>query len=539
VYCNTKNSKFSSDFFSKNEKEILQIASFFNTNTKQAVILAIIFNQCIKERYTDALSIVTHLGLEPIELLGYVQEFEALVEKGIIYKSTGRTRINESFITNNYYINPAIVNAIVNNTSFSLHDKRKFRNNIDFLECISEMKTETGYGAEPLNDISDKFCSLIAQNPGLSLIKRMQQLKITSASMYVFFILVWETLNGDEACVVSDSINNFYKEKKERVRFIQSFLKNKNGLVKKKLVVYSEEPFFNSLQITLTQKSLDLLSSEGIQAVNKNTSKHKNIVNYSSITPKKLHYNDIELQEIEQIKRTIHKSNLRKTINNLKNNGLNQSISVLLFGQPGTGKTELVKQLALQAKRDIYFVDISTIKNKWFGESEKALKKVFYDYNNICKNTDIWPIMLLDEADAIIGKRKLNNNTSVSQTENTLQNILLGELDNFEGILIGTTNLAENFDEAFERRFLYKVNIKKPSAQIRKKLWKIKIQGLSENQYSKLSEYSLSGGEIDNVIRKYIINKALFNNSSFSQLIESCQIEESSFSEKNRSKIGF
>ena len=71
-----------------------------------------------------------------------------------------------------------------------------------------------------------------------------------------------------------------------------------------------------------------------------------------------------------------------------------------------------------------------------------------------------WPILLFNEADGLIGKRSTHANSSVSNTENAIQNILLDELENFEGIFMATTNLVKNMDEAFERRFLYKVQFK-------------------------------------------------------------------------------
>ena len=95
--------------------------------------------------------------------------------------------------------------------------------------------------------------------------------------------------------------------------------------------------------------------------------------------------------------------------------------------------------------------------------------------------------------------------------ENSIQNILLEEIENFEGILIATTNLADNFDSAFERRFLYKLELSKPSPQTRAKIWQSKLKSFSKEECEQLSSmFDFSGGEIDNIVRKseveYVIN---------------------------------
>ena len=81
-------------------------------------------------------------------------------------------------------------------------------------------------------------------------------------------------------------------------------------------------------------------------------------------------------------------------------------------------------------------VDISETKSMWYGESEKRIKKIFDTYRGYLKTCDIAPILLFNEADAVIGKRKEAGQGSIDQTENAIQNILLQEMENLEGIMI-------------------------------------------------------------------------------------------------------
>ncbi len=95
--------------------------------------------------------------------------------------------------------------------------------------------------------------------------------------------------------------------------------------------------------------------------------------------------------------------------------------------------------------------------------------------------------------------------------ENSIQNIILQEMENLDGILIATTNLTQNLDPAFERRFLYKICFEKPDVSVREKIWHTMLPALSEEQCASLaSAYDLSGGQMENVARKFSINSILY-----------------------------
>ena len=90
----------------------------------------------------------------------------------------------------------------------------------------------------------------------------------------------------------------------------------------------------------------------------------------------------------------------------LEEKGLAKGIAVLLYGAPGTGKTESVLQWARESGRDVVHVDISAAKSMWYGESEKIVKDIFTRYKRLCRRSQIKPILLFNEADAIFSKRK-------------------------------------------------------------------------------------------------------------------------------------
>ena len=124
--------------------------------------------------------------------------------------------------------------------------------------------------------------------------------------------------------------------------------------------------------------------------------------------------------------------------------------------------------------------------------------------------------------------------------ENSIQNIILQEMETLDGIMIATTNLTENLDSAFERRFLYKIKFEKPDAAVRQCLWKSMMPTLSDAYAHRLAaEYDFSGGQIENISRKATINAILHgsNANTFEQLTTYCQSER--LSNKEHRSIGF
>lgn len=211
-----------------------------------------------------------------------------------------------------------------------------------------------------------------------------------------------------------------------------------------------------------------------------------------------------------------------------------------LRGAPGTGKTETVLQLARQTGRDILQVDVSKIKSCWVGESEKNIKNLFDTYRDKVKKSEKAPILLFNEADAIINKRQEGAERAVDKMENSIQNIILQEMEDLNGIMIATTNLAQNMDKAFERRFLYKIKFEKPTLEARMHIWQEMIPTLSEDDTMTLAEkYEFSGGQIENIARHNAINGILYGEkaNSLEALMSYCDNER--LETKQTRKIGF
>ena len=151
------------------------------------------------------------------------------------------------------------------------------------------------------------------------------------------------------------------------------------------------------------------------------------------------------------------------------------------------------------------------------------------------------PILLFNEADAIIGKRKNGAESSVDKMENSIQNIILQEMETLDGIMIATTNLEGNMDSAFERRFLYKIKFDKPDAAVRQKIWQQMIPELTDGDAKQLAaSFDFSGGQIENIARKHNINMVLYGeqNNLLETLVGYCETEKLD-SKREYRQIGF
>lgn len=268
--------------------------------------------------------------------------------------------------------------------------------------------------------------------------------------------------------------------------------------------------------------------------------RHRDLVQASTIQAKDLYFNESERLQFSRLAGLLQKDNFTEVQQRLTSCGMRKGFNVIFYGAPGTGKTASVYELARMTGRDIFRVDMSKLRSKWVGESEKSVKGVFKIYRSLCQTGEMAPILLFNEADAIFAKRLENVEDSVDQMNNSIQNIILEEMENLEGILIATTNLLANLDPAFERRFIYKTEFRLPEADARAMIWKSMISGLSDGDAAALAEeFAFSGGNIENVARKSTVEYVLSGvPPTRASLRTACEVEL--LNRKNtRGKIGF
>lgn len=499
-----KGSSLGEEFYQKAEPYLGFVSDKLCISKRASVIMALFADRCYDThiRFSD---LTEFLDCRILTLLRYSNETQELIDKeyvcqnrieGLCYSIS--MEVMEAFQHNQRYI-PSDVDEF---TARELFDK--------FDELFSKCR------CEKLNKqvLRKKLRALVGMNSNLAFVKAMALYDINVEDKdFPLFILLCTlfVIDGDDDIRCHD-LDFIYEEGESAWRWAKRDLSQGNHrFLQKKFIEYTNDDGFadrESFKITDCAKKL-LFSEMNLSAMRGSRPKGS-MLSFESIKLKQLFYNDKERKLVEELAALLDEKNFQGIRDRLKETNFRSGFACLFYGAPGTGKTETVLQIARKTGRDLIQINISDIKSMWVGESEKNIKGIFDDYRKMVKQSAKTPILLFNEADAIIGKRMVGAEKAVDKLENNIQNIILQEIELLDGILIATTNLAENMDKAFERRFLYKVKFEKPDLHGRLQIWQTMIPSLNDADASFLAaRYDFSGGEIENIARHYTIQSIL------------------------------
>lgn len=171
-------------------------------------------------------------------------------------------------------------------------------------------------------------------------------------------------------------------------------------------------------------------------------------------------------------------------------------------GSPGTGKTICAEAIAHALGRKLLVVRYAEVESMWMGETPKNVAALFR------MARDERAVLLFDEADAIASRRSAGLDHAFVRESNAVVNVLLQELESFDGVVIFATNMASNFDPAFERRIRTHVLFEMPGVAERERIWRVQIHPrltplAPDVDFRTLAEhYEGSGGDIRNAVLK-------------------------------------
>jgi SpoVK/Ycf46/Vps4 family AAA+-type ATPase len=170
-------------------------------------------------------------------------------------------------------------------------------------------------------------------------------------------------------------------------------------------------------------------------------------------------------------------------------------------GPPGTGKTICAEAIANFLSRRLLLVRYAELESMWMGETPKNVASIFRTAR------DQHAVLLFDEADAIAARRSTSIDHSSQRESNTTVSVLLQELEWYSGVVIFATNLAANFDPAFERRIRTHVMFEMPGEVERAQIWRVQLHPLTplaaDVDFQALAgRYKVSGGDIRNAVLK-------------------------------------
>lgn len=180
--------------------------------------------------------------------------------------------------------------------------------------------------------------------------------------------------------------------------------------------------------------------------------------------------------------------------------GSERAIILNFYGKPGTGKSMAAEAVAAALNKRVYHINYSDLESKYVGETPKNIKKAF------ARATEDDALLIFDEADSFLGKRLTSVTQSADYGVNITRSVLLMELEKFSGIVVFTTNLIRNYDEAFKRRILISVCFEMPDKEARKEIWRLHLgeklpldEGVTTELLAEKYD-SLSGADIKDMV---------------------------------------
>ncbi len=523
---------------SKLDKKVLRkikpYSSFLATSYGITELQAIFFCICLEKgpRRVDLDDIARHLNLRSINMLLYAEDINALVRRRLL-------RYRDARDEEEFDVYTPVIKALKHNEVYEIPNTKGL-DCAQLFEHLEILFSDLSDNTSSVQNTIESIEQLFDDNSNLHFVKEVRKLGLYTGDMFLLTFFCHRLVNADDDDIrfnqiedIFDSRSIFNKCKSElrsgeHILITQKLIEHicVNGLAdnsRYKLTDECKKRLLSELNIAVTEEKIgDLLAHEGI-------------------TAKELFYSQEVGNEVSRLSTFFLPEKYNEIRERMQQKGFRQGLACLFYGGPGTGKTETVYQLAKQTGRDIMVVDIPQIKSKWVGDSEKNIKAVFDRYREISQRSKLTPILLFNEADAIIGIRKNGATNAVDKMENSIQNIILQEMESLDGIMIATTNLQDNLDTAFERRFLYKIRFEKPDKEVREKIWQMMIPELTKSDAAVLAEsYEFSGGQIENIARKHAINSVLYGEeeSPLNSLLQDCANEKLSNNDA-RSKVGF
>lgn len=525
-----ENSNLDSDFFKIAANHIEYSVEKLGLSPIQVVLLSLFVDRS-QDRQTMLSDIAEYLGCRTTKILGLTGNLDALEEKHYI-----RVSRNNSI---SYRVPIEVLKALQKNQAY-VHKEVPVTDVASFFERFNAMMKEKEENEITHDALIAKTTELLEQIKTTLFARTLKGFKLMDENLLMFIFMAHLFIENNDNNIGLGDIETLYDE--DGLPYsCRSLLRGRhNELIRKKLI---ENACDDGMADPNSFKLTDYSKYQLLEELNLDNGgiSEKGLISSDSLTEKHLIYNAAEAKQVAELESILSENRFGDIQARLKESGMRTGFCCLFYGSPGTGKTETVYQLARHTGRSILQVDVAKIKSCWVGESEKNIRELFSRYRRLCDNMKLVPILLFNEADAVLGIRQEGASKAVDKMENSLQNIILQEMENLNGIMIATTNLTNNLDKAFERRFLYKVRFEKPTSEARAKIWQSMLPGLAGPDAEMLANrFDLSGGEIENIARKQSVRAIITGNPAIDipEIIESCCNERIS-NKTVSSKIGF
>lgn len=486
-----------------------------------------------------------YLNLSACDYIQYVPDLDYLLSHGFFTLRYNIPYVAGTATLDTYFCIPdEIIDAMSYNKPFTPYFPPESRSKNDCLTFLFRSQKE-GFFNNKLNYYWKLAENLYKDDPVVKLfiVDQITDPGISAPLMLSLFVRVGiSLLAGNSSVPLKEMLTDVKDSDPAFISNELKFFKNEKSIfIKKRIFKVDKTQLGDNLQIgwgDWAKKTIFKDNEEFLTTALQ--SKELGLIRSKDIKERKLFYNEENQQDIDRLSNLLQEDKYQGIRKRLDEKNMPKGMIILLYGPPGTGKTETVMQLARNSGRDLFHVNIQEVRSCWVGETEKNTKQIFEAYRS--SNSGLKPILLFNEADGIISKRSSitgGKNESVDKMENAMQNIILEELENFDGICIMTSNLVTNFDAAFDRRILFKIKLENPKLDTKMKIWKSKVDTLTDEDARKVSEsFDFSGGQIENIRRKITLDEVLYGNEvTIDTLMDFCKKEK--FDTGTQKHIGF
>ena len=446
-------------------KRVKMVASHFGITLEQTLLFSAAFNQQLQDNSFDWSDMRRFFDVKSMAMLPLKKEFDRLVKERYFIPSRSRR-------SSEYDLNPSLMEVIMEGKAFKKsdlvdanYDRYKFVREVsDLIESRSndEFKTRV---------LFEKTDFLEQQHEDLKFVQNIQKLNIDTSERTLLYEICDDFLSGGDSDL-SCTLKDMYENPSVRFRVAKALKDEKHILQKLGYIEVLPDTMFSDSHITLTEKGKKVFLEDDFELFNNPKRKNQNLIYPDKIAEKPMFYEKELERQLNLFRQNLEEEKFADLQKRMADNALPKGVIALFHGLPGTGKTETAMQIAKATGRAICHVDISAAKTCWYGESQKLVKRIFTDYARMCEKEKLKPILLFNEADALFSNRQNISNTSgsssVAQTENAIQNIILEEMEKLDGIMIATTNMIDNLDSAFARRFLFKIKFGQPTVEAKK-----------------------------------------------------------------------
>lgn len=389
-------------FFEWNKVLVNELAQRLNVTPIQAILFAV----CLERDDSVTIKeIGNYLSCSNIKMMMYAKELDDLKDKHLLKEGVDRLERKA------YSVRKEVVDAFEKGLKYEYTPKTNLTAQI-LIEELDEVFDGIQEDELSWEEAASDIMELMSDNRHLSfangVVTYSKDHTLDDDEQLLLCFLCVALVNFGRACYSITVIDKLFHSSRRMVNAVKkSLVSGDNGLIQCGLIESAcNNGIADGSSISLTDEAKKMLLCDYNIRNAVAMRLESKLMSCSKIKKKELFYNEHEGKQISQLASLLDNENFRSVQKRLDEKGLRKGFACLLYGDPGTGKTESVYQLARMTGRDIFEVNVEEIKSKWVGETESNIRQMFRQYYELCKSQPVAPILLFNEADAILGKRK-------------------------------------------------------------------------------------------------------------------------------------